>query len=57
MNIIVGNAWPYANGSFTLGRIAVWLPGNIIARYHRLMGDEVIFLSGTDCHYSSNYEG
>lgn len=50
MNIIVGNAWPYANGPLHLGRIAVWLPGDIIARYHRLMGDEVIFLSGTDCH-------
>ena len=50
MNIIVGNAWPYANGPLHLGRIAVWLPGDIIARYHRLMGDDVIFLSGTDCH-------
>lgn len=50
MNIIVGNAWPYANGPLHLGRIAVLLPGDIIARYHRLMGDEVIFLSGTDCH-------
>lgn len=50
MNVIVGNAWPYANGSLHLGRIAVLLPGDIIARYHRLMGDEVIFISGTDCH-------
>ena len=50
MKIIVGNAWPYANGALHLGRIAVLLPGDIIARYHRLMGDDVIFLSGTDCH-------
>lgn len=50
MNIIIGNAWPYANGPLHLGRIAVLLPGDIIARYHRLMGDEVVFLSGTDCH-------
>ena len=50
MNIIIGNAWPYANGPLHLGRIAVLLPGDIIARYHRLMGDDVIFLSGTDCH-------
>lgn len=50
MNIIVGNAWPYANGPLHLGRIAVWLPGDVIARYHRLMGDDVIFVSGTDCH-------
>lgn len=50
MKIIIGNAWPYANGPLHLGRIAVLLPGDIIARYHRLMGDDVIFLSGTDCH-------
>jgi methionyl-tRNA synthetase len=50
MNIIIGNAWPYANGPLHLGRIAVWLPGDILARYHRMMGDNVVFLSGTDCH-------
>lgn len=50
MNVIIGNAWPYANGSLHLGRIAVLLPGDILARYHRLMGDDVIFISGTDCH-------
>ncbi|WP_196001073.1 methionine--tRNA ligase [Clostridium sp. 1001271B_151109_B4] len=50
MNIIIGNAWPYANGPLHLGRIAVLLPGDILARYHRMMGDDVIFLSGTDCH-------
>lgn len=50
MNIIIGNAWPYANGPLHLGRIAVWLPGDILARYHRMMGDNVVFVSGTDCH-------
>ena len=50
MNVIIGNAWPYANGPLHLGRIAVLLPGDIIARYHRMMGDDVVFLSGTDCH-------
>lgn len=50
MNIIIGNAWPYANGPLHLGRIAVWLPGDILARYHRMMGDNVLFVSGTDCH-------
>ena len=50
MNIIIGNAWPYANGPLHLGRIAVLLPGDILARYHRMMGDDVVFLSGTDCH-------
>ena len=50
MNIIIGNAWPYANGPLHLGRIAVWLPGDVLARYHRMMGDNVVFVSGTDCH-------
>lgn len=50
MNVIIGNAWPYANGPLHLGRIAVLLPGDILARYHRLMGDDVVFVSGTDCH-------
>ena len=52
MNVIIGNAWPYANGSLHLGRIAVLLPGDILARYHRLMGDEVVFISGCDSHGS-----
>lgn len=50
MNIIIGNAWPYANGELHLGRIAVLLPGDILARYHRLMGDDVVFVSGSDSH-------
>lgn len=50
MKVIVGNAWPYANGSLHVGRISSWIPGDVIARYHRLSGDEVIFISGSDCH-------
>ncbi|MDS0525342.1 methionine--tRNA ligase [Clostridium sp. SHJSY1] len=50
MNVIIGNAWPYANGPLHLGRIAVLMPGDILARYHRLMGDDVIFISGSDSH-------
>lgn len=50
MNVIIGNAWPYANGPLHLGRIAVLMPGDVLARYHRLMGDEVVFISGSDSH-------
>lgn len=50
MNIIVGNAWPYANGKLHIGRISSWLPGDVIARYHRAKGDNVVFVSGSDCH-------
>lgn len=50
MNIIVGNAWPYANGALHIGRVSSWLPGDVIARYHRAKGDNVVFISGSDCH-------
>lgn len=50
MNVIIGNAWPYANGPLHLGRIAVLMPGDVLARYHRLMGDDVVFISGSDSH-------
>lgn len=48
--ILIGGAWPYANGSLHIGHIAGLLPGDVLARYHRLAGDEVYFVSGSDCH-------
>lgn len=50
MNVIIGNAWPYANGSLHIGHIAALLPGDILARYFRAKGDNVFFVSGSDCH-------
>lgn len=49
-NIFIGGAWPYANGSLHLGRLASILPGDILARYHRAKGDAVLYVSGSDCH-------
>lgn len=49
-NIFIGAAWPYANGSLHLGHVAALLPADILARYHRLKGNNVLFVSGTDCH-------
>ncbi|MBQ3021060.1 MAG: methionine--tRNA ligase [Bacilli bacterium] len=49
-NILIGGAWPYANSSLHLGHISSLLPGDILARYHRLKNDNVIYVSGTDCH-------
>ena len=49
-NILIGGAWPYANNTLHLGHIAALLPGDVLARYHRLMGDNVIYVSGSDCH-------
>jgi len=50
MNVLIGGAWPYANGSLHLGHLAALLPGDVLARYHRQKGDEVSFVSGSDCH-------
>ncbi|WP_297518719.1 methionine--tRNA ligase [uncultured Clostridium sp.] len=50
MKVVIGNAWPYANGPLHIGRISSWLPGDVVARYHRAKGDEVVFVSGSDCH-------
>ena len=50
MNVIIGNAWPYANGSLHIGHIAAFLPGDVLARYFRAKGGKVFFVSGSDCH-------
>jgi len=50
-HILIGVAWPYANGSLHLGHIAgAYLPADIFARYHRLKGDKVLMVSGSDQH-------
>jgi len=49
--IFIGVAWPYANGPLHLGHIAgADLPADIFARYHRLKGNKVLMVSGTDQH-------
>ncbi|MCI4322883.1 MAG: methionine--tRNA ligase [Thermoplasmata archaeon] len=49
--IFLGVAWPYANGPFHIGHLAgAYLPADIFARYHRLVGDEVLMVSGSDMH-------
>lgn len=50
MNILIGISWPFANGELHIGHAASSLPGDVIARYHRLKGNNVILVSGTDCH-------
>ncbi len=50
-NILIAIAWPYANSEIHVGNITgSHLPGDIIARYHRLKGDRVLMVSGTDSH-------
>ena len=49
--ILVAVAWPYANGPLHLGHIAgCYLPADIFARYHRLKGNRVLMVSGSDQH-------
>jgi methionyl-tRNA synthetase len=49
--IFIGVAWPYANGPLHLGHIAgAYLPADIFARYHRMKGNEVLMVSGSDQH-------
>lgn len=50
MNIIVGVSWPFANGKLHIGHLGSSLTGDVIARYHRLKGNNVTLVSGTDCH-------
>ena len=49
-NVLIGISWPFANGDLHLGHIASSLSGDVIARYYRLKGDNVILVSGSDCH-------
>lgn len=49
-NILVAAAWPYANGSLHLGHVAGLIGADILARYWRLAGAEVLYVSGSDCH-------
>ncbi len=49
--IHVSVAWPYANGDLHVGHLAgAYLPADIFARYHRLKGNRVLMVSGSDSH-------
>jgi len=49
--VLVCVAWPYANGMIHLGHMAgSVMPADVFARYHRLIGNEVLMISGSDMH-------
>ena len=49
--ILIGVAWPYANGPAHLGHLAgAYLPADVFARFNRMIGNEVLMVSGSDCH-------
>jgi methionyl-tRNA synthetase len=44
-------AWPYANGPIHVGHVTgSLLPADIFARFNRLIGNEVVMISGSDMH-------
>ena len=49
--IIVTSALPYANGPLHLGHLAgAYLTADFFVRYHRLKGEDVLFICGSDEH-------
>ncbi|MGH2496643.1 MAG: methionine--tRNA ligase [Ktedonobacteraceae bacterium] len=50
-HILVCVAWPYAKSSTHVGQIVgAYLPADTFARYHRLAGNNVLMVSGSDEH-------
>ncbi len=49
--VLIAVAWPYANAEIHVGNLTgSYLPADIAARYHRLMGRKVLMVSGSDAH-------
>jgi methionyl-tRNA synthetase len=46
----------YVNDEPHIGHAYCTILADVVARYHRLFGDEVFFLTGTDEHGQKNYE-
>ncbi len=49
--VLVAVAWPYASGSRHVGHLAgAYLPADMFARHQRLVGNDVLMVSGSDVH-------
>ena len=49
--VLIAVAWPYANAEIHVGNLTgSYLPADIVARYHRLKGRQVLMVSGSDAH-------
>ena len=49
--VLVCSAWPYGSGMLHLGNlVGCLLSGGVLTRFWRLMGYEVLHVSGTDAH-------
>lgn len=48
---LVTSALPYANGPIHLGHLAgAYLPADFFVRYRRMLGDDIVFICGSDEH-------
>ena len=62
-HVLVCSAWPYASGVPHLGNmVGSLMSGDVFARYYRLRGKDVLYVSGTDAHgtrieYEAEQEG
>ena len=50
------NSVPYVNAPPHIGRAVEMLEADVLARWHRLLGEEVFFLTGTDEHGKKVHE-
>src|ERR1700712_1757974 len=49
--VLTAGAWPYANGPRHIGHVAGFgVPSDVFSRYRRMIGDQVLMVSGTDEH-------
>ncbi len=47
-HIFISTSIPYVNAAPHIGHAVEFIQADIVARYHRVIGDDVFFLSGTD---------
>ena len=49
--VLTAVAWPYANGPRHIGHVSGFgVPADVFARYQRMIGNDVLMVSGTDEH-------
>jgi len=49
--ILVAVAWPYASGPRHIGHaVSTFIPADIFSRYHRMKGNDVLMVGGSDMH-------
>lgn len=54
--ILVTSALLYVNGLPHLGHVVgCWLPGDVFTRFNKSLGNDVVYVSGTDDHGTTSY--